>query len=322
MAILTGYPGLEITVEVDGQRAQEYDAPADEVEARAEEIDFHTITHVPIQESGSPYSIKYIESIPGKPFAFKLDSTNFSIPSHDGKKHQTEYKCFLDGIPTGYCSLPGGSKKTRDSYTSGNNESGWKRHKFQFSTLKLVEGGDDRQGDRTKEYGTLSVKLWHAIDLCRTSAKQACNDPVPVQSVSEKALKGKSVDSKVHFNSEPSISTSRTSGRFDFVDPDHRPFAIFEFRYRTMEGLMSEGIVPRPVKNEEDQVIDLEDAHQIAHEPLADVKPDPENTRGVKRDPEIKRGIKRELVDSTHLPVCYKLSRLEDGKVEIDLTDD
>lgn len=137
MAILTGYPGLEITVEVDGQRAQEYDAPADEVEARAEEIDFHTITHVPIQESGSPYSIKYIESIPGKPFAFKLDSTNFSIPSHDGKKHQTEYKCFLDGIPTGYCSLPGGSKKTRDSYTSGNNESGWKRHKFQFSTLKL-----------------------------------------------------------------------------------------------------------------------------------------------------------------------------------------
>lgn len=28
---------------------------------------------------------------------------------------------------------------------------------------------------------------------------------------------------------------------------------------------MSEGIVPRPVKNEEDQVIDLEDAHQVSH---------------------------------------------------------
>ncbi|EAA35603.3 hypothetical protein GE21DRAFT_2615 [Neurospora crassa] len=265
MAILTGYPGLEVTIEVDGQRAQEYDAPADEVEARAKEIDFHSITHVPIQESGSPYTIKYIEAKPGKPFVFKLDSTNFSIPSHDGKTHMIEYKCFLDGIPTSFRRLACGTMNMRGSYTSGNNESGWKRHKFQFSTLELVEGAAETQGDRTKEYGTLSVKLWHAIDLCRTSIRMAVDDPVPVQSVSETVLKGKSVDSKVHFKSEPYISASKTSGRFDFVDPDRRPFAIFEFRYRTMEGLMSEGIVPRPVKNEDDKVIDLEDAHQVSH---------------------------------------------------------
>ncbi|EGO53812.1 hypothetical protein NEUTE1DRAFT_151030 [Neurospora tetrasperma FGSC 2508] len=321
MAILTGYPELEITVEVDGQRAQEYDAPADEVEARAKEIDFHSITHVPIQESGSPFTIKYIESMPGKPFVFKLDSTKFSIPSHDGQKHKAEYQCFLDGIPTGYYSLPGGTKTTRDSSLSGNNESGWKLHRFQFSTLELVEGAAETQGDRTKQFGTLSVKLWHAIDSGRTSVLKPLDDPVSVQSVSETALKGKSVDSKVHFNSEL-ISGPKKVHRFEHVDPDQRPFAIFEFRYRTMEGLMSEGIVPRPVKNEDDQLIDLEEAHQISQEPLTDIKPDPKNTRGIKPDPEIKRGIKREPVDSTHIPVCYKLRRLEDGKVEIDLTDD
>lgn len=31
-----------------------------------------------------------------------------------------------------------------------------------------------------------------------------------------------------------------------------------------IEGLMSEGIVPRPVKNEDDQLIDLEKAHQVS----------------------------------------------------------
>lgn len=62
MAILSSYPGLEVTVAVDGQRAQEYDAPADEVEARAREIDFSSIPQVPIQGSEAPYTIKYIES--------------------------------------------------------------------------------------------------------------------------------------------------------------------------------------------------------------------------------------------------------------------
>ncbi|KAJ4414646.1 hypothetical protein N0V85_003058 [Neurospora sp. IMI 360204] len=85
-----------------------------------------------------------------------------------------------------------------------------------------------------------------------------------------------------------------------------------------MEGLMSEGIVPRLVKNENNQGIHPENEDQ----PLTHIKPDPEHTRGIKPDPEHTRGIKRELVDSTHLPVCYKLRRLEDGKVEIDLTDD
>nr|CAD71111.1 hypothetical protein [Neurospora crassa] len=42
------------------------------------------------------------------------------------------------------------------------------------------------------------------------------------------------------------------------------------------------------------------------------IKPDPENTRG----------IKPELMDPTLLLVASKLCRLEDGKVEIDLTDD
>ncbi|KAK3356270.1 hypothetical protein B0H65DRAFT_454518 [Neurospora tetraspora] len=307
MAILTGYPGLEVTVEVDGQRAQEYDAPADEVEARAKETNFYSIPQVPIQGSGSPYTIKYIESKPGKPFAFEIDSTNFFIPSPDAKKHMVEYQCFLDGTPTGYYRLVGGTKKRMRSYKSGNNNSGWKRHEFQFSTLEIVEGGDEKQVDRTKEYGTLLVKLWHVIVLQRREPKRALQGPVPVQSVSEKALKGRSVDNKVHFTSEP-ISGSWTEGKFGFVDPERRPFAIFEFRYRTMEGLMCEGIVPRPVKNEDDQVTDIENEHQ----PFTRIKPEPENTRG----------IKRELMDPTPFPVCYKLRRLENGKVEIDLTDD
>ncbi|KAK3954929.1 hypothetical protein QBC32DRAFT_311605 [Pseudoneurospora amorphoporcata] len=281
MAVLTCYPGLEVAVEVDGQRAQEYDAPADEIEAGAKELNFHSIPDMPI-EGSPPYIIKYIESKPGKPFAFQLDSTNFAIPSSDNKKHLVQYRCVLDGISTGYNQLVGGAKS--------------------------MEGGNGKQGDRTKEYGTLLVKLWDAIDLKRTRPKAASRrsrSPVPVQSVSEKALKGRSVDSKVVFDTQPSSAYKRVPV---VHYPDRRPFAVFEFRYRTMEGLMCEGIVPRPVNEDDDQVVDVEKEQQ----PLNRVKPDPENTRG----------IKREFTDPNPMPVCYKLRGLENGKVEIDLTDD
>ncbi|KAJ4414647.1 hypothetical protein N0V85_003059 [Neurospora sp. IMI 360204] len=195
MAILTCYPGLEITVEVDGQRAQEYDAPADEVAARATEISFHSIPQ--LRQHGCPYTIKYIESKPGKPFAFELDSSNFLIPSPDSQKHQIVYKCILDGISTCYYRLRGGTKWRRSSYHSGNENSGWTLHMFQFANLEIVEGGDEKQVNRAKEYGTLLIKLWHTINLSRTAPKMACDGPVPVQSVSEQALKGRSVDSKV-----------------------------------------------------------------------------------------------------------------------------
>lgn len=163
MAILTGYPGLEVTVEVDGQRAQEYDAPADEVEARAKETNFYSIPQVPIQGSGSPYTIKYIESKPGKPFAFEIDSTNFFIPSPDAKKHMVEYQCFLDGTPTGYYRLVGGTKKRMRSYKSGNNNSGWKRHEFQFSTLEI--GKINASRPRAISYPPETLFCLHQADL-------------------------------------------------------------------------------------------------------------------------------------------------------------
>lgn len=135
MAILSAYPELEVTVEVDGQPAQEYDAPADEVEARKKDIDFYSIPEM--RRERSPYIIKYIESKPGKRFAFKFDSTHFAIPSSDGKKHLVGYQCILDGTPTAYYPLVGGTKAARGFYMSGNNWSGWKCHNFQFSTLEI-----------------------------------------------------------------------------------------------------------------------------------------------------------------------------------------
>ncbi|KAK3498084.1 uncharacterized protein B0T23DRAFT_310049 [Neurospora hispaniola] len=109
---------------------------------------------------GSPFTIKYIESMPGKPFVFKLDSTRFSIPSHDGQKHKAEYQCFLDGIPTGYYSLPGGTKTTRDSSLSGNNESGWKLHRFQFSTLELGNNNNFNSSLREIALHEVTVSLY------------------------------------------------------------------------------------------------------------------------------------------------------------------
>ncbi|KAK3397455.1 hypothetical protein B0T20DRAFT_355182 [Sordaria brevicollis] len=321
MAILSGYPGLEVTVEIDGQRAKEYDAPADEVEARVAETDFYSIPQVPVQGSEPPYTIKYIESKPGKRFAFGLDSTNFTIPTPyiHPNKHVVQHRCFLDGTSTNWNVLPGGKKTTKSSYTTGSEELGWKRNRFQFSTIEIAEEGDRDHIDQVKQCGTLVVKLWHSIDLNFKVPMGPRDHPVSISAVSEKVLKGRSVDSRVHFNSKPK-TYSQDVIQYARVDPEMRPFAVFEFRYRTMEGLMSEGIVPRPA-SEDDQVAEPEKEHE---KPLTPVKPDPESTptRGIKPEPDSKRGIKRELMDSAPLQVCYKLRRLENGKVEIDLTDD
>ncbi|KAK3498083.1 uncharacterized protein B0T23DRAFT_100944 [Neurospora hispaniola] len=303
MAILTCLPGLEVAVEVDGHRAHEYEADPDEVKSRAKKIRYYSFQQTP--DHKVPYVLKYIEAKPGKPFAFILDATNF----HDFKKTEPKiyWVCSMDGFSSRHKPMSVGTEDKRSFCQTGGRATGWKRHTFHFGSLDVREGhrGDATQAKDAKHYGTLIVNLYLKVDTGRVAFIRDKYSPKPILSVGEKDLKGKAVDSKVNFVSEPidypgQVATSRN------VDPHNRPIAVFEFRYRTMEGLLQEGIVSRPVVKSK-EVVDVEEKFQPR----------------IKSENEERRGVKRERpMDPTSSPLCYKLRRLKNGQVEIDLTDD
>lgn len=142
MAILSCLPGLEVTVEVDGQRAHEYDAGLEEVESRAEESNFH-----PIQQTlqhrhfGAPYVLKYIEAKPGKRFIFIVDMTNCH-PVFDwniGPSEQLSYSCHLDGFCAGLLRACNGVQNVTEYWVTGSRVAGWKRRYFRFEGLDVRE---------------------------------------------------------------------------------------------------------------------------------------------------------------------------------------
>jgi len=84
MAVIKHIRGLEVTIEVKGATAREYD-PADEEDAAPPlEIAFH----VPERDAGgpangTPYVVKYIEAQPGEAFNFRIKrQTNLRNHGH------------------------------------------------------------------------------------------------------------------------------------------------------------------------------------------------------------------------------------------------
>lgn len=132
MAILTCLPGLEVAVEVDGQRAHEYEADPDEVESRAKEISYYSFQQTP--DHKIPYVRKYIEAKPGKPFAFILDATNF----HDFKTEpKIHWNFSMDGFRTSCKRISVGIENKRSHCRTGSQATGWRRHTFHFGSLDV-----------------------------------------------------------------------------------------------------------------------------------------------------------------------------------------
>ncbi|KAK3392737.1 hypothetical protein B0H63DRAFT_1035 [Podospora didyma] len=73
---------------------------------------------------------------------------------------------------------------------------------------------------------------------------ESSNRNKTVEKVAEKALKGKELNCLAGFTtvavSGPARQPSPASN-----DAKKRPFAVFEFHYRTMDGLIKEGVIPR-----------------------------------------------------------------------------
>ncbi|KAI1101993.1 hypothetical protein F4804DRAFT_281533 [Jackrogersella minutella] len=240
MAVLQDVPGVEVTVEIAGRDAVEYDDP----DARE-------------QDSTKPTSSKYIECIDGAKFGIKMVVTEGYEWGY--KNHSLSARSYVDGnfiisrvisrkrLIDGRCVY---TEKGNQSYCAQTRQ--WRLHECKFSAVTTI---DDAKKDRvekdleiSKNLGVIKVEFYRCINhgyketdyagYTKTSHKDAGYE------LSEKSLKGKAISHGTSF-SEPKHMRAPAFVRTVNLDEDNGPIAVFQFHYRSRDALKREMIIPR-----------------------------------------------------------------------------
>ncbi|KAL8419181.1 hypothetical protein RB594_002402 [Gaeumannomyces avenae] len=328
MAISNLIPGLEVTVKVDGEAAIEHDDAAAYDEPCAVEYDSPAGVRV----------VKYIEAKSGAPFCltikrasnfnFRGDQIGWSVAVDGGRgRRQQEISLQTPRRGAEWVSQVTG-------YSEGDPVSGFIKKFWRFGDLD-IESADTRstaeamakQTLLAKSLGVITVTVHHLLRPDQVTTPRAFRDETNTGPVNEKALKGKALSLRAAANPKPGARPKPRSRRYQFkyLDPKRRPFAVFEFRYRTREDLIKEAILrapPSPTqKTHENQpviLIDDEDdgnSSRIVKGEATMVKEEKKNAA---------RGIKREAGEASQTPPPRRIkqTRRPDGKFLVDLTDD
>jgi hypothetical protein len=143
MAIIPWLKGLEVTVKVDGETANEFDPP--EPERAPEHIKFHKLDQH--RENSDPFIVKYIEVKPGAPFAFHLSL----LPEFEFHgAYEIGFLAEVDGqLVRGVSCVKSSPNMTirrtshleKSGVREGSDMEGWVKRPFRFSTLNIGKPG-------------------------------------------------------------------------------------------------------------------------------------------------------------------------------------
>ncbi|KAK4206582.1 hypothetical protein QBC37DRAFT_458355 [Rhypophila decipiens] len=268
MAIIDGVPGLEATIEVDGVQATEYNPPFHDTSlANTSKHDYHRWDKAYKRASEAakskktlyrPHAVKYIVAKPGAPFNFRFKRRPEFI--REKQASGIFIQVYVDGFQSRACRNDDGVPRavTWDvaiphliSGRAGSN-AGAQTHWLRFKNIQTDEAGNaspeeiNSQRERVREMGVLRLECFHMrhLDVSDPGVQVDAPDDTEVGTVPEEALKGKTIDCAVGFDTEPDTNGIPFTRVMD-LDEEKRPFAVFEFRYRSREGLIQEGILPR-----------------------------------------------------------------------------
>lgn len=136
MAILPSIPGIQVTINVNGAAAREYEAPEDTTCAVA--IKDFDLT--PNRNHNAPYVVKYIEAIPGAPYEFQIVKRQ----RFRGRSHHIAAKLVVDGQESGLAHEEQGTRKKNQRWefesngiTSGGSATGYQIYTFEFAPLNI-----------------------------------------------------------------------------------------------------------------------------------------------------------------------------------------
>ncbi|KAL8294744.1 hypothetical protein RB597_008511 [Gaeumannomyces tritici] len=300
MAISDRIPGLEVTVKVDGERATEHHDDAAYDEPCAVKLDSPDGVRV----------VKYIEATSGAPFSVHIKRTS----GFNFRGNHIGWSVAVDGGQL--CKKQEVSPRTRKrgaewssemtGYFKGDSVSGFIKKRWKFGDLDIVSADTHitaemmaKQMLLAKSLGVITVGVYHLLRPNRVKPWRAKpHDDINTGPINEKALKGRALSLKTTADAEPGVRPARRDiYNYRFMDPEQRPFAVFEFRYRTKGDLIKEAILrapPSPAENDNQK----EKKHAA--------------------------GIKREAGEASQAPPSRRIkqSRRPDGKFLVDLTDD
>ncbi|KAH6633898.1 hypothetical protein B0J18DRAFT_414691 [Chaetomium sp. MPI-SDFR-AT-0129] len=302
-----------------------------------------------------PHVIKYIEARAAEDFVISIRTSSLPNPrtvGNIGCHLRIDGRLIAARLPVfqrcDQLGQPVWEYRFRHMIT-GNARDGYELHAFQFTPLDIVE--DDNlspeelahQRDRAKTCGSVTLSL-HLVSNPRVMGPHTMDAPRSDLSFAEKGLKGRATDSATTYISHalPRRIQPHSIGA-TYSDPQRRPFAVYEFRYRSRKGLVAEGIdiTPRTITDRVNRARELltiqaeaEARRHIARIPGAGEMQQPGRIVAAdSSDAESPRGIKREREEDNDEEdakaraegksvIRYKERRTEEGRVVIDLTED
>ncbi|KAI4700113.1 hypothetical protein J4E81_004149 [Alternaria sp. BMP 2799] len=297
MAIAPGYPGLEVTINVDGQPLHEYDDDDEDPAPKA--------------------TTKYIEA--------RSDS-NFSIVTRFSASFSTQYhvrgRLSIDGVKmASWFWLREDLLRKPFERTSIRWQEGGQpvKQKFSFAKLNIVEEARGsvpdvaalKQSLSTTGCITLSFQLIKSYREIEEKSFSAQVQLAALEEIPEKALKGDALSHQIVLSKPEKCSRYSTPryGDYDYLDKE--PFATFHFKYRSLASLRALRLVtvndPAPVPLEERPEEDLTPAE--LRELLRRVRRRESESASIKQEPEATIRVKRERTTNDGDEVTYVETR-------------
>ncbi|KAI1282242.1 hypothetical protein F5Y07DRAFT_395043 [Xylaria sp. FL0933] len=330
MAVIDKVPGIEVTVQVDGQAATEY-------------IDPYASDSDPDDDLECPVVSRYIESIDDTEFSIKIAVDN-DLYAWKDVKHSLIAKTKVDGR---WIDGPIIDKSTKMRVVEGTDEYSeaskqWYQRTLKFSAVNTVDDDNTKRTRKAikavKRVGLIEVSL----ERC-TLVKRVSTAPTPFTNtntleVSEKALKKNFISHSTSFGIKKAVTKPRVWSTRS-ISEDNGPIAVFRFIYRSKENLKKELVIPRspspepkpaaPPVSRSVHNMTISELQRLAQERLDQIKDEGVNSPIKRENKEVagigedrltkKRGV-AEVVD-----VDEEAAKARSKKrlaVTIDLTDD
>ncbi|KAH8199690.1 hypothetical protein TruAng_006159 [Truncatella angustata] len=203
------------------------------------------------------YFIKYVPASSGKHFALRL------VAEADFARdcHHLGVKWRVDGLESGIRhqqpSRPAAQWNVKcDSINTGGPRTGYFKQRFKFGKLKTVDGSGDyteswinRIAMETENFGVLRILVFQMQQsTVKTNNYQGRGvEKATIDTLPEKALKGRNITHKAVVESQEIEYGPPPRRNNVFKHPRGLPLVVFEFRYRSIEGLIRDRVIPRPL---------------------------------------------------------------------------
>ncbi|KZL77472.1 hypothetical protein CT0861_08623 [Colletotrichum tofieldiae] len=327
MAIIDGFPGVKVTVQVDGQDAIEYGDPDGfENDTNRKNAHWRTFSYVESKDDAF-FSVRYqVDNShrwdsPHHAFALTLYVDGRRM---DGVVCEARHFLNLDPFYVWETTVEGSRERS--------TASGYERlRKFKFSKVTMI---DDAAKDRVevdtkkaKSLGVIEVFIYPMVitgPMRHTTTEHRPDAQNDGFEIAEKALKGRAVSHGTSF-ADGGIVSQKPTVTAEYLN-NHNPIAAFSFKYRSRDALHKELIIPRSPSPEPIDGMSEAEIRRLAAERLEDINVNRRCSPTVKREGR-RSIIKREyaeILDLTEEPVKreWKKVKIEGNRVAIDLTDD